>query len=298
VEVKMRILFATDGSEYSQRAAAFLTRFHFSGQDEIYILHASPWVPIMSEWEFTTPELHEIREMIVPKILSSAREILSQLNVRIHTLYEEEYPERAILRKADELDVAMVVMGASGRRGVSAKIVGSVAKSVATKIHRPVFIIKPGVSSSERLRVLFATDGSRQSEAVIDLLASLPFPTDSELILLSVLSTDYLGVPDHLYLELDDRAKDIIATLQEKERSGSVRVFDSAEERLKHRFNTISRLVRTGDPAEEIIRVAGESGADIVALGSSGKRKLLGLVGSVSRYVLHHAGCSLLIARH
>lgn len=294
----MKLLFATDGSEYSERAAEFLRRFNFSEDDEIFIIHASSWVPIMSEWELTIPEIHEIRQEIVPKILESAEKILSPLKVKIQSIYEEDYPERAIIRKANELNVDLIVMGASGKRGFTARIVGSVTKSVAIKSERPVLIIRPSKREEKGLKILFATDGSVHSEAVVDLLDSLPLPEDSELILFSVLHTDYFGVPDYLSLEIDDRVKDIIVSLQEKENKESERIFESTEKRLRNKFKDIKRVVKSGDPPEEIIKASNEFGVDLVAVGSSGKKGFLGLIGSVSRHILHHAECSLLIAKH
>ncbi len=38
----MKILLATDGSEYSDGAARFLARFEFSQADEITVLHVIP----------------------------------------------------------------------------------------------------------------------------------------------------------------------------------------------------------------------------------------------------------------
>ncbi|NOZ68981.1 MAG: universal stress protein, partial [Deferribacteres bacterium] len=41
----MKILLATDGSEYSDEAARFLTRLDLSADDEIVVLHALSWTP-------------------------------------------------------------------------------------------------------------------------------------------------------------------------------------------------------------------------------------------------------------
>ncbi len=37
--------------------------------------------------------------------------------------------------------------------------------------------------------------------------------------------------------------------------------------------------------------------ADIIAVGSKGMRGIKGMLGSVSRYVLGHSGCSVLIGK-
>lgn len=61
---------------------------------------------------------------------------------------------------------------------------------------------------------------------------------------------------------------------------------------------TAERLVRHGDPAGEICRVAAEGGYDVIVVGSHGsglvKRML---VGSVSHHVVQHAPCPVLVVR-
>jgi nucleotide-binding universal stress UspA family protein len=56
--------------------------------------------------------------------------------------------------------------------------------------------------------------------------------------------------------------------------------------------------VAIGDPAEEIVQVAVDNSADLLLLGTHGRKGLSKLVlGSVAENVLHHAPCSVLIAR-
>jgi nucleotide-binding universal stress UspA family protein len=53
-----------------------------------------------------------------------------------------------------------------------------------------------------------------------------------------------------------------------------------------------------GNPAEEIVKYASELAADLIAMGSHGRTGLLRvLMGSVSRAVLDHAPCPVLIVR-
>jgi nucleotide-binding universal stress UspA family protein len=53
-----------------------------------------------------------------------------------------------------------------------------------------------------------------------------------------------------------------------------------------------------GDAADEIVRVAQESGADLIVLGARGLNPLKRLVlGSVSTNVLHRAPCDVLVVK-
>jgi nucleotide-binding universal stress UspA family protein len=54
-------------------------------------------------------------------------------------------------------------------------------------------------------------------------------------------------------------------------------------------------LAEEGDPAEVLVRLAGECGADLLVIGNKGmKRRLL---GSVPNTVTHKADCSVLVVK-
>jgi nucleotide-binding universal stress UspA family protein len=57
-------------------------------------------------------------------------------------------------------------------------------------------------------------------------------------------------------------------------------------------------IIRTGDPRNEILQTAEEIGADLIAVGSTGKG--LGariLLGSVSTYIMTHAKITTVVVR-
>jgi nucleotide-binding universal stress UspA family protein len=76
-------------------------------------------------------------------------------------------------------------------------------------------------------------------------------------------------------------------------------VLERVRKVVTHRGLTIHPLLVEGRPAEEIIRAAARTHADLVILGSRGMTGLKGaLLGSVSRRVARHAPCSVLVARN
>ena len=72
---------------------------------------------------------------------------------------------------------------------------------------------------------------------------------------------------------------------------------DAAEE-VEEAGIEVETFAREGDPADAILDVAEERGADLIVVGNKGmtgaKRFLL---GSVPNKVSHHAPCSVLIIR-
>jgi len=60
---------------------------------------------------------------------------------------------------------------------------------------------------------------------------------------------------------------------------------------------SVKTIVKTGHPAEEILKTAKEEVADIIFVGSKGKRISSLLVGSVSREVVNLAECPVVVVK-
>ncbi len=295
----MKILLATDGSVYSDEAARFLTKLNLSADDEIVVLHALSWTPILSEWESLYADFKEIRYEIAPKILDATEDILKPVGARITRLLVDGYADKVIIDTAGEKDADLVVMGARGLRGATSLIVGSVTKAVAIKSPKPVLIIKTTEKKKAgNMKILFATDGSVYSDAMGKVLASIPFPAGTELSILNVTGTSFEDIPERFVMEIDDRIKKIVAGTRETEVKQSEKIIGKARGHLSRRFSNIEEMIRFGDPSLEILNAAEKLNADIIAVGSSGMRGIRGLLGSVSRYILNHAPCSVLVGKH
>jgi len=294
----MKILLATDGSEHSERAASFLTGLNVTKDDEIMVLHAFSWAPVISEWELVYTDLKEIREEIAPKILALTVSILSSVNARVTSSIEDGYPEKVIIDKAHDAGADLIVMGGRGLRGAVSLIVGSVTKAVAVKSAKPVMIIKASQKvESDPLRIIFATDNSVHSDGMMKVLCSVPFPDDTEIVILNVVTTAFKDIPERFAIEINDRIKGAVADARKAEFKESAKITRKASEHLSKRFSKIEELTKIGDPSEEILNTVDSLNADIIAVGSSGMRGIKGILGSVTRYVLNHSKCSVLIGK-
>ncbi|HBH61794.1 MAG TPA: hypothetical protein DDX85_08670 [Nitrospiraceae bacterium] len=294
----MKILLATDGSKYSEEAAEFLVRFNFSPDDEINVLHAISWTPILTEWESLYVNFKEIQDEIVPRILDSTASVLRPVKAKISTSFKEDYPDKAIVDASDESGADLIVLGARGLKGIGSFIVGSVTRQVAIKSHKPVLIVRvPEVKKSGSMKVLFATDGSVYSEAVRKILSSIPFPDKTELTILNVIPSVFKDIPERFAVEINDRIKNIVADTREMELRESEKIMDKAAKDLSGKFSTIEKIIKFGDASMVIVHEAEAANADIIAVGTSGMRGMKGMLGSVARYVLNHAKSSVLIAK-
>jgi nucleotide-binding universal stress UspA family protein len=131
----------------------------------------------------------------------------------------------------------------------------------------------------------------------MEFLSSIPFPDDTEVRILNVIWPNIFDIPERFVMEIDERTKNLVAGTRKMEFTESERIIELAREYLNRRFRNIDLLSRVGDPSAEILKTADTMDADIIALGCRGLRGIKGMMGSVSRNVLTHSKCSVLIGK-
>ena len=137
------------------------------------------------------------------------------------------------------------------------------------------------------MRVLLATDGSKNASAATRWLARFPLePATSVLVVavapLPVLST---GIPSTRDIE-----EAIVARAKAAAGAGAAV--------LRRRWPETSVRVVEGDPREMILAVAAEWRPDLVVLGARGLGALKrAFLGSVSTAVVRHSSCPVLVVR-
>ncbi len=294
----MKILLATDGSACSEVAAEFLSRLNLSSDDEIIVLHVLSWGPYHDDRESYYISLKYFKEKIAPQILDSAIDILKPAEARISTALVEGFPDKAIIEAAVTSDVDLIVMGARGIKGIKSLLIGSVTRSVAINSPKPVLVTKPPLREiHDRMRVLFATDGSDSAHATAALLASIPFPENSELIIMNVVRSAISDIPERFIMEINDKIKEDVAKARTIELEKSSGIIEMARPYLSGRFSRIEGLTKVGDPSIEILNAAEVFGTDLIAVGCRGLKGIKGMMGSVSRSILNHSQCPVLVGK-
>jgi nucleotide-binding universal stress UspA family protein len=140
------------------------------------------------------------------------------------------------------------------------------------------------------MKILLAIDDSKFSEAAAKSLAGQFRPQDTEVRVLHVVEPTVISEPPQMsrgyYPELEDRLP------QARE------VVDRVAKTLSSAGFRVTTSVVTGDARSVILDDAAEWHADLIVLGSHG-RKGLGrfFLGSVSEAVARHAPCSVQIVR-
>ncbi len=299
----MRVLFATDGSECSETAAKFLARLSWSPQDSITVFHAIYAIPFAEDAEFYLNTLKAVKKDIAPKILDAAVSALKPVRAAV-SVEISEYPpnectpDQCIINAAASGKADLIVMGARGVRGIASTFLGSVSRLVTIHSFLPVLVVKPAAKSApEKMKILFSVDGSSHCRAAGEFLSSVPFADDVEVTVAHIIASGFSDLPERFALEINDRIRETVANSRAMELTESQRIVEEARQSLSGRFRNISVLSKVGDPSSEILRTAESLKADLIVVGCRGLRGMKGMMGSVSRNILAHSTCSVLIGK-
>jgi nucleotide-binding universal stress UspA family protein len=143
------------------------------------------------------------------------------------------------------------------------------------------------------MRILLAIDDSKFSEAAIEAVIEQARPQNTEVRVLHVVEQ----VPLLVAREMGgyDPA---LETAWESQRQQADALVARAAELLRRRGLDVTAVVERGDPKLKILDVAEEWHADLIVLGSHGRKGLSRfLMGSVSDAVARHAPCSVEVVR-
>lgn len=143
------------------------------------------------------------------------------------------------------------------------------------------------------MKILLAIDGSRFSDAASEAVIRNAPPRETEVRVVHVVE------PPSLIVSREMRAHDphFKELWRETEQQGEAIVKKTAE-RLRAKGFKVITAVEKGDPKSRIIEVAAKWNADLIVLGSHGRRGVERFVmGSVAEYVTRYASCSVVVVR-
>jgi nucleotide-binding universal stress UspA family protein len=142
-------------------------------------------------------------------------------------------------------------------------------------------------------RILLAADGSESSLEAARQLGSLVDTEGAEISLVHVQKPIEM-IPEGIFFGAETRRQREIERRLEAEKL----LAEAHAQLVRQGLKAERSIIAEGDPASGIIKVADETGADLIAMGSHGHSGVVSFfLGSVSRKVLDHAHCPVLIVR-
>ena len=215
------------------------------------------------------------------QITALAVERLKEVGIPAEVLVTRGDPRHLIPFFARKWSSDLIFVRAHVRKDMAHWMLGSVARAVVTTAPCTVQVVRdPGEDRAHTLnsgrRVLLATDGSETSAAAARALAERPWPEGSEFRVVSV--------------------EEPWALTSSRERN--LEAVSSAEQVLASAGLKATGAVLSGNAKEVILDEAQKWAADLIVVGSHGRRGFRRLLlGSVSEAVAMNAHCSVVVVR-
>lgn len=241
-------------------------------------------------------------------VLEQTCELLKDLPLEVEPIIHCGIPAQAIIEYADRFEPDLIIMGAKGLRATLGILLGGVAQQVIEYANWPVLVVR--APRSKIKRALLITDGSPYSQFALEFLTGTseraPFPAPENMVLTVLHVLDPVFSPEMIakswplgdqYLPAYYNPEVDQFWLHETELRGADLV-DQTVEQLRQAGIPAEGKLRRGDAATEILNQIEQGDIDLVISGSRGLSQVSGwLLGSVSRKIVHYAGCSALVVK-
>ena len=220
---------------------------------------------------------------------------LSELNWEGLVAENTDDVSKTIVREAAKHKVDLIVMR-SRRRPRAAALLGSTAETVSRIAPCSVLITHPqerewvsfSAGEIDLNRILVAHDFSAHSEVALKYSVSLAQEYQAELHLLHVLSSEEANEPEVTWADAGSKSSYKRSALQ----------LQSAVPNEAFLWCKFVNTVRCGKTYEQVLTYAKDHEIDLICMGASGARFILGvLFGSSTDRVLRQAPCPVLAAR-
>ena len=265
------------GIDFSQLSKSILEYAVKLAQQELRPLHFVYVMPIVTD---DSPDLLRIQELELEEYVHAAQQRLHGSGIEVEGTLVFGAPAHEITRLADQLHAACIVIGTEEKTGLERLLLGSTAEAVIRKSDHPVIVVGPLAAAMAKQTIpwrhlMLACD---TAEGVTD----------------AARLAGEIASGHHARLTIFTVREEGIASLSEGQ-------FDALEAMMSREAWLAIKpqcLIREGEPAEEILRMAEDSQADLLVMSVHRGGELLSHMrpGLMAR-VLRMARCPAMILR-
>jgi len=276
-----KILVAFDGSRSARNALAIASRMARESKSWIKVIAVLPEY----QGDLELVGVSNIRETIEGpgrELLAEAQRIADNGDFHILSNLEQGEPFDRIVHVAEEENCDLIVMGRKGLSPLERELMGSVTARVIGHTDRDVLVV-PEDADLRWSNLLLATDCGEKTANATTKAIDLAKEYNSELTAISVVYTndEFLALAHEMINEMIAKARERLEEMATEARKAGV---------------SITPVVREGELHEAITRQAAEQGAELIVMGSMGRKGLSRmLMGSVTERTIGYAECPVLI---
>lgn len=284
------VFVATDFSAGAARAVARAGRLPLAEGGKVSLVHVLPdGLPRRARVGADRAAGRLLEQATAALARTAASAGRGDLVIGMETYRGKAYVE--IIRHARAVGADLVVLGRHGRRAVRDMFIGSTAERVVRLSDLPVLIVSRKATRSYR-RPLLAIDLDGSPRTVVDAALRLLGPEVHRATMVTAYQVPFEGfiTPDVSPGEL--------AGLRKEYRQAASSGLARFQASLGGRGVRWQALTARGDPRTVILAEAQRRRADLLAVGTHGRKGLShALIGSVAEWVIRAAPCDVLVAR-
>ncbi len=286
----MKVLFATDGAEHSERARAMLARLADLGRTHIVAMSVNGFETAMrkaeQEGHFSTEEAHAAAQRAADEAVKSLHDDgFDHVGARV----EDGDEATEIVNAAETEGFELVVVGTGKERWLDTITLGSVSSSVLHAAPCPVLVVHRAPEGEGPVRVVVGADGSEGSDHSIAAFVALADPLRCGEVTVATaahpLALPPGGPAGEASLALEVADDELVLANRHAE---------AAADTLTGAGFHVTTDVAVGGAAGVLLEQAERRGADLVVVGARGLGRFRAKVlGSVSDRVIRHAPATL-----
>ena len=138
-----RILVAIDGSKMSEKALKSAIDIAKERYSKIEVIHVEKKLAITEEMPYTTVDnIYSQQRKEAEDLLNQAVSLAENEGIKIETQCVIGEPYIQIIKRAEERNCQLIVIGSRGLGNIKGLMLGSVSQKVSQLAHCPVLIIK------------------------------------------------------------------------------------------------------------------------------------------------------------
>jgi len=278
------ILLADSGTGQAELMLKSLMELPAVQGATVTVLHVIPPKAVAEEVESQREEGVKLLAQAVERLHLSPQQVHS-----VNTMLREGDPKDTVCRVAEELNTDLIIMGSRGLKRLQSILANSVSQYVFQLSSRPMLLVRDDIYVQKINRIMVALNASGSSQAALDVAINLIQDVKGGKLILAHVNPDLKG------------SGPLSSTEAEQDS-----VIAPAAAKAKKRGVSYQSVVSSGKPGEEVCRIAQETNADLLVLGSPDRRpsiarslpdldRLLGT--SMSDYVRVYAECPVLFTR-
>jgi nucleotide-binding universal stress UspA family protein len=294
-----KILVPLDGSELAEVALPYAEELAGKLGSEVTLLHVC---------ESADAQYHHMHQLYMQKMVAATKRGVKKYfekpddkSITVRSSILSGHPAEQIVDFAEKRRIDLIIIATHGWSGIRRWMLGSVADKVVRATNRPVALIRAKGTHHHTFaegtlnKTIIPLDGSKEGEAVIPYVEELASGLKGEVVLLQVVPP-----PSLVYTVVPGETAQIPYTQAQVEllkvNAGSY--LEKVANALKDKHIKVEFEVKVGNTGNEIIKLADEVHADLVAMSTHGWSGITRwALGSTADKVLNAGNTPLLLVR-